>query len=298
MPTALSSDIKIKLPGGRNYQDVLNIVESRDLHTVCQSARCPNLSECWGDRTATFMILGNVCTRACRFCAVQHGRPQHYDIAEPERVAEAVFELKLDYAVITSVNRDELSDGGAFIFAETTRCIRAIRPNCLIELLIPDFCGNPDALDIVLRARPDVLNHNVETVPRLYRTIQPWSKWEVSLQVLRHAHEQGAITKSGIIVGLGETKEEMFDAITQVANTGCDILTIGQYLAPTARHARVDRVVSREEFKEYEDFAYTQGFAAVLASPLVRSSYRAKWAYQMAMDRKNSSPESQTPRKQ
>ncbi|MBN2328239.1 MAG: lipoyl synthase [Candidatus Omnitrophica bacterium] len=283
MTTILRPRVKIKLPSGKNYHDVLQIVDAKELHTVCQSARCPNMAECWGERTATFMLLGNICTRSCRFCAVQHGKPKELDLAEPDRVAEAVNDLKLDYAVITSVNRDELPDGGAFVFAETVRCIRAIRPSCLVELLVPDFCGDLDALDVVLRPKPDVLNHNVETIPRLYRTIQPWSNWEISLSILRHASEQGFVAKSGIIAGLGETREEMFDAIRQVRETGCLILTIGQYLAPTPRHAKVERVVSDEEFKEYEEYAMSLGYAAVLSGPLVRSSYRAKWAYGCAM---------------
>ncbi len=285
MPSTLSADIKVKLPGGRDYEDVLQIVETNQLHTVCQSARCPNMSTCWGERTATFMILGNVCTRSCRFCAVQHGKPPELDLAEPERVAEAIDTLQCNYAVITSVNRDELSDGGAFIFAETTRCIRSIRPNCLVELLVPDFCGDLRALDVVLDAKPDVLNHNVETVPRLFHSIQPWSKWDVSLNVLRHARERGFITKSGIIVGLGETKEEMYQAIREIRETGCAILTIGQYLKPTPRNAKVERMVSNEEFQEYESFALELGFAAVLSGPLVRSSYRAKWAYEAAQSK-------------
>lgn len=278
---------RIKMPGGKDYLDVLHIVESKELHTVCQSARCPNMSECWGERTATFMLLGNICTRSCRFCAVQHGKPTELDVSEPDRVAEAAHELKLNYAVITSVNRDELPDGGAFIFAETVRCIRAIRPSCLVELLVPDFCGNLDSLDVVLQAKPHVLNHNVETVPRLYRTIQPWSNWDHSLSVLRRASERGFIVKCGIIVGLGETKEEMYDAIRQVRETGCLILTVGQYLSPTPRNAKVDRIVSKEEFKEYEEYALGLGFAAALSGPLVRSSYRAKWAYECALKQTN-----------
>lgn len=284
MPVAPTPKVRIKLPTGKNYHDVLNIVESQNLHTVCQSARCPNIGECWNERTATFMLLGNVCTRACRFCAVQHGRPQELDLGEPERVAEAISDMEVNYAVITSVNRDEVADGGAMIFAETVRCIRRLRPQTLIELLVPDFCGNMDALDTVLDSSPDVLNHNVETIPRLYRTIQPWSKWDVSLQVIRHAHERGFVTKSGIIVGLGETRDEMVDAIRQMREAGCDILTVGQYFKPTKRHAHVDRIVSSDEFAEYEAYANELGFSAVLSGPLVRSSYRAKWAYENAME--------------
>ncbi|MBI1388070.1 MAG: lipoyl synthase [bacterium] len=283
MPIAPTPKVRLRLPGGPAYDDVLKIVEGKDLHTVCQSARCPNLGECWGERTATFMLLGNICTRSCRFCAVQHGRPLEVDRDEPVRVASAIDELGVNYAVITSVNRDELTDGGASIFAETIRETRARRPQCLIEVLIPDFCGDVEALDAVLEAKPDVLNHNVETVPRLYPSIQPWSKWETSLEVLRRAHERGFVTKSGIIVGLGESKEEMFDAIAAMRATGCDILTVGQYMRPSKRNAEVDRVVSREEFAEYERFGESLGFAAVLSGPLVRSSYRARWAYERAM---------------
>lgn len=286
MPVADTPKVRIALPGGRDYGDVLRIVETNRLHTVCQSARCPNMGECWGERTATFMILGNVCTRSCRFCAVMHGKPRELDLAEPERAAEAVCELELEYAVITSVNRDELPDGGASIFAETVRCIRALRPSCLVELLIPDFCGDITSLDAVLDARPDVLNHNVETVPRLYRSIQPWSDWDKSLQTLRRASERGFVTKSGIIAGLGETREEMMDAIRRVRDTGCSILTIGQYMKPTARNADVHRVVSNEEFEEYGRHGRSLGFAAVLSGPLVRSSYRAKWAYYQALEKK------------
>ncbi len=283
MTESVSPKLKIKLPGGQTYEDVLRIVENNKLHTVCQSARCPNMSTCWGEHTATFMILGNVCTRSCRFCAVQHGHPPELDLGEPERVAEAVNDLECDYAVITSVNRDELPDGGATIFAETVRCIRALRPQCLVELLIPDFCGDKASLDMVLESKPNVLNHNVETIPRLYRPIQPWSNWETSLEVLRHASEQGFITKSGIIVGLGETQEEMFEAIQEMRKTGCSILTIGQYLRPSQRNAKVERIVSEDEFKEYEEFALSLNYAAVLSGPLVRSSYRAKWAYETTM---------------
>ena len=282
MPVLESPKIRVRLPSGEAYRDVLRVVETHRLHTVCQSARCPNMGECWGERTATFMILGNVCTRSCRFCAVQHGKPPELDLAEPERVAEAVRDLKLDYAVITSVNRDELTDGGAFLFAETVRCTRRLNPACLLELLIPDFCGDRSAVDKVLDARPDVLNHNVETVPSLYPTIQPWSDWNVSLAVLRQAKERGFVAKSGIIVGLGETRDELFDAIRRVRDTGCDILTIGQYLRPTRRNAPVQRVVPEEEFMEFEQYGKQLGFAAVLSGPLVRSSYRARWAYQCA----------------
>lgn len=283
MPSNLLPKIKVKLPGGKEYTDVLRIVETNHLHTVCQSARCPNMGQCWGERTATFMLLGNVCTRSCRFCAVQFGRPTELDLAEPERVAEAVYAMGLDYAVMTSVNRDDLADGGAAIFAETVRCVRGLRPTCLIELLIPDFCGSREALDVVLDAKPDVLNHNVETVPSLFPTIQPWNTFEHSLQVLRQAKDRHFVTKTGLIVGLGETNQEMRDTIKTIHDTtGCDILTIGQYLAPTRRHATVQRMVTEDEFKQFEEWALQTGFAACLSGPLVRSSYRAKWAYQMA----------------
>ncbi len=287
MPVDSTPFVQITLPGGEQYEDVLQTVEDQGLHTVCQSARCPNMGECWGDRTATFMLLGNVCTRACRFCAVQHGKPPELDLDEPKRVAQAIYDLGTEYAVITSVNRDELPDGGASIFAETIRRTLEMEPGTLIEVLIPDFCGNGESLDTVLDAGPNVLNHNVECVPRLYRTIQPWSKWGLSLEVIHRAKQRGAITKSGIIAGLGETKDEMIGAIRQVREAGCDILTVGQYFRPTKKHAAVDRVVSQDEFQEYEDYGKSLGFSAVLSGPLVRSSYRAKWAYEQAMNARN-----------
>lgn len=286
MPVAETPNVRITLPGGKNYQDVLKVVENQKLNTVCQSARCPNLGECWNERTATFMLLGNICTRSCRFCAVQHGKPKELDLGEPERVAEAVADMQIRYAVITSVNRDELPDGGATIFAEVVRCIRALSPDTMVELLTPDFCGDLQALDIVLEAQPNVLNHNIETVPRLYRTIQPWSNWETSLAVIRHSHEQGSVTKSGIIVGLGEEKEEVFDAIRQLREAGCDILTVGQYLRPTKRNVELSRVVPPEEFQEYETYGLELGFASVLSGPLVRSSYKARSAYEAALARR------------
>lgn len=284
MPVAATPNVRIRLPGGPDYDDVRQTVQTHGLHTVCQSARCPNIGECWGERTATFMLLGNVCTRSCRFCAVQHGRPGAIDEAEPGRVADAIAKLDIAYAVITSVNRDDAPDGGAHIFAETIRLARERCPQLLIEVLIPDFCGDADSLQIVLDARPDVLNHNVETVPRLYRSIQPWSNWDDSLQVLSRAHKQGFVVKSGIIAGLGESNDEMLDAIRAMRETGCDILTVGQYMRPSKRHADVDRVVTNEEFKAYEDYGKQLGFAAVMSGPLVRSSYRAKWAYEQALN--------------
>lgn len=286
MPSTLPPKIKVKLPGGKDYADVLRIVENNQLHTVCQSARCPNMGQCWGERTATFMLLGNLCTRSCRFCAVQFGRPAELDMGEPERVADAVHTMNLDYAVITSVNRDDVPDGGASIFAETVRCIRSLQPDCKVELLTPDFCGDMGALDVVLDAEPDVLNHNMETAPSLFESIQPWNDWEASLEVLRHAKNRGFVTKSGLIVGLGETKQEVMKAIQSIREeSGCDILTIGQYLSPTRRHAKVERMVSEEEFKEYEDHATQLGYAACLSGPLVRSSFKAKWAYQAATEK-------------
>ncbi len=285
-PLPRSLKPKVRLSPGGGYADVLKTVEREDLHTVCKSAHCPNVGECWGERTATFMLLGNICTRACRFCAVQSGRPKELDRKEPERVASAVCKLAIDYAVITSVNRDELEDGGACIFAETVERIRDGSPNTLVELLVPDFCGDLPSLDIVLDAKPNVLNHNVETVARLYPTIQPWSDWDTSLAVLHHAHERGFVTKSGIIVGLGETNDEIYDAIRQVRDAGTDILTIGQYLQPTPNHAPILRMVSQEEFDAFRDYGLEIGFAAVMSGPLVRSSYRAKSAYYAAMEKR------------
>ncbi len=267
--------LKIRLPQGQTFREVKNIIRQNRLHTVCESARCPNRAECWARRTATFLILGDVCTRSCRFCAVKTGRPSAPDRLEPFRVADAVKQLGLRHAVITSVNRDDLSDGGASIFAETVRQIRKKSPGCRVEVLIPDFKGDSAALDILLKARPDILNHNVETVPRLYRDVRPQAKYERSLWVLEESKRQGLVTKSGLMVGLGETPGEILIVMRDLRAVGCDILTIGQYLQPTKAHLPVDRFVTPEEFARYKEEGLRMGFRFVESGPLVRSSYHA-----------------------
>lgn len=267
--------IKAKLPGGANYSEIKGLVASGGLHTVCQSARCPNLGECWEERTATFMILGDVCTRHCGFCAVHSALPAPVDQGEPERVAAAVKALGLRYAVITSVTRDDLPLGGAELFAETILAIRRVSPDCNVEVLIPDFQGSDEALEIVLGASPDVLNHNVETVPRLYKVVRPQADFELSLELLRKAGRAGAVTKSGLMVGIGEEIEEVFDVMKRLREVGCQILTVGQYLSPSINHLPVARYVEPDEFDHLKEEGLRLGFSHVEAGPLVRSSYHA-----------------------
>lgn len=270
--------LKVRLPQHGTFRSTRDIVSGNRLHTVCESARCPNIGECWGAGTATFMILGNVCTRGCRFCAVQTGRPTTLDRDEPERVAEAVASMPIRHAVITSVNRDELEDGGASIFAGTIRAIRRRSPGVSVEVLIPDFMGSREALDIVLDERPDVLNHNVETVPRLYRRIRPQAKYRRSLWVLARAKSRGLTTKSSLMVGLGETEEEILDVLRDLRGVDCEIATIGQYLQPTTAHVPVARWVHPDEFRRYREAALAMGFRHCESGPLVRSSYHAERA--------------------
>lgn len=249
-----------------------------DLHTVCESARCPNMGECWEHRTATFMILGNICTRACGFCAVPSGKPLGPpDEAEPERVAEAVERMGLRYAVVTSVNRDDQPDGGAAIFARTITSIRKRVPNCRVEVLIPDFRGDWAALETLMAARPDVLNHNMETVPRLYRRVRKGAVYERSLELLRRARELAPLipTKTGMMLGLGERREETLAAMEEIAAQGTHILTLGQYMQPTLEHLPIERFVHPDEFAEYKRLGESMGFKHVEAGPLVRSSYHA-----------------------
>ncbi len=268
--------LKVRVPGGAGYSAIKNIVEKKRLHTVCEEARCPNMGECWSAGTATFMILGEICTRSCGFCAVQTGRPQGLDWDEPRRVAEAVHQMELKHAVITSVNRDERKDGGAPIFAETIRLIRKHTPHCRIEVLIPDFKGDEEALDIVLNAKPDVLNHNVETVPRLYRTVRPQANYSQSLQLLDRARKKGFTTKTGIMAGIGEKPDEIFEVMRDLRGVDCNVLTIGQYLQPTKSHLPIDRYVHPDEFREYKEAGLGMGFSHVESGPLVRSSYHAE----------------------
>jgi lipoic acid synthetase len=270
--------LKVRFPAGERYQQIKSLLRANKLHTVCEEAHCPNIGECFNSGTATFMILGDVCTRACGFCAVTSGRPDAgLDWLEPHRLARAVRLLKLDYAIITSVNRDDQPDGGAAIFAACIRAIRRDSPRCRVEVLIPDFEGNWDALQTVVRARPFVLNHNVETVPRLYRRVRPKARYERSVELLRRAKEfdPSLLTKSGLMVGLGETQAEVFDVMAALRNAGVDLLTIGQYLRPSAQHLPVERYYPPEEFAPFVERGRALGFRNVEAGPLVRSSYRA-----------------------
>ncbi|MCX8051554.1 MAG: lipoyl synthase [Chlorobi bacterium] len=268
--------LKVRAPGGDTYARLKTMMRSKALHTVCEEARCPNIAECWGAGTATFMIGGDTCTRSCGFCSVKTGRPLPIDWDEPRRVAEAVHQMQLIHCVITSVNRDEQPDGGARLWAETIRAVRSLNPNTTIEVLIPDFKGNFDALQIVLDAEPDILGHNTETVPRLYRRVRPQGKYHWTLDVLRYAKEQGFRTKSGMMLGLGETKEEVLDVMRDLRAVGCDVLTLGQYLQPTKNHLPVERFVHPDEFAEYRDSGLAMGFLHVESGPLVRSSYHAE----------------------
>ena len=268
--------LKMKVPLGTRFVEVRRIVDNNRLNTVCEDARCPNMGECWNRGTATFMILGDVCTRSCGFCAVKTGRPVMLDLDEPRRVAEAVQQMKLRHAVITSVNRDELADGGSGVFASTIRAIRDLVPSCRIEVLIPDFQGRRDQIQTVIDARPDVLNHNTETVPRLYRTVRPQAKYDRSLALLDMCKRQGLTTKTGFMVGLGESVEELADVMRDLRAAGTDILTIGQYLQPTKSHLPVERYYTPDEFLHLKTIGLELGFRHVESGPLVRSSYHAE----------------------
>lgn len=270
--------LRVKFFNGSNYQDLKRIMRTLGLHTVCESARCPNMGECWEHRTATFMILGDICTRACGFCAVPSGKPAGPpDEQEPERVAEAVERMGLRYAVVTSVNRDDQSDGGSSIFARTITEIRRRVPSCRVEVLIPDFRGDWQALETVISARPDVLNHNTETVPRLYHQVRKGAVYARSLELLRRAKSLAPTisTKTGLMLGLGETREEILGAMQDLVAQGTDILTLGQYLQPTREHLPIARYVHPDEFAEYKTLGEQMGFAHVESGPLVRSSYHA-----------------------
>ncbi len=268
--------LKVKLPTGAGYKNVKSLIDEHDLHTVCESAACPNRGECWSQSTATFMILGNICTRSCGFCNVITGKPTELDLDEPRRVAQAVSKLNLKYAVITSVNRDELKDGGAAVWAETIREVRAASPQTQIEVLIPDFCGNWDALQTVLDARPDVLNHNIETVPRLYLQVRPQGKFERTLELLRRAKDFGMTTKSGLMMGLGETDDEVIEVLKEWRKVEVDLVTLGQYMQPTPNHLPVDRWVHPDVFQRMYEVGMEMGFTNVFSGPLVRSSYHAE----------------------
>jgi len=274
--------LRIRLGDPVNQNKVLELIEGLNLHTVCQEARCPNIFECWSDRTATFMLGGDICTRHCGFCAVGKGKPGELDSEEPRHVAEAVGHLNLAHAVITSVNRDDLPDGGAAHWAETIREVRALNPQCKVEVLIPDFNGDEAALNTVLDAEPDVLNHNTETIARLYRRVRPDADYQQSLTLLRRAaarrdsEKRGMLTKSGIMVGLGEAFDEVVELMKDLRSVSCDIMTIGQYLQPHARRLPVERYVTPAEFSQWRDIGMDLGFHHVESSPLTRSSYHAR----------------------
>jgi len=268
--------LKVRLPMGENYRMVREIVDDYQLHTICQSGSCPNMGECWGAGTATFMILGNVCTRSCSFCAVKTGRPNEYDEDEPRRVAEAIWLMRLKHAVITSVNRDELKDRGAEIWYQTVVSIKERSPETTIETLIPDVKANWEALERMISAGQEVVSHNMETVERLYRKVRPQARYERSLAQIQRTKDYGKHTKSGIMVGLGETREEVFQIMDDLAAHGCDILTIGQYLQPTKMHIDVQEFVHPDVFAEYKAAGLERGLRYVESGPLVRSSYHAE----------------------
>ncbi len=269
--------LKVRAPTGENQHDLLHLLRDLKLHTVCEAANCPNRGECWEDRTATFLLLGEICTRGCRFCAIPKGKPEPLDEQEPARIAEAVTYLKLKHVVLTSVNRDDLPDGGAHIFAESIRQIRAKLPSCTIEVLIPDFEGNWAALEMVLEAGPTVLNHNIETVPRLFPRFRPKASFERSLELLARARalQPSILTKSGMMVGAGETNSEVLEVMDFLRQNDVDGITIGQYLAPTKSHWPMERYVTPEEFDFFAKEGHKRGFRFVESAPLVRSSYHA-----------------------
>lgn len=268
--------LRVKLPMGDTYRNVRKIVDEYKLHTICQSGHCPNMGECWGAGTATFMILGNTCTRSCSFCAVKTGRPNEYDEDEPRRVGEAIELMKVKHAVITSVNRDELKDRGAAIWHATVRDVKERSPETTIETLIPDVRGNWEALEVMISAGQEVVSHNMETVRRLYRKVRPQAKYDRSLEQIQRTKDYGKRTKSGIMVGLGETDEEVFEIMDDLVAHGCDVLTIGQYLQPTKLHLNVENFVHPDTFAMYKKVGLEKGFNYVESGPLVRSSYHAE----------------------
>ena len=268
--------LRVKLPIGEDFKRVRNLVDTYKLHTICQSGNCPNMGECWGAGTATFMILGNTCTRSCSFCAVKTGRPNEYDEDEPRRVAEAIQLMQVKHAVITSVNRDELKDRGAEIWYQTIRLVKEMSPTTTIETLIPDVKNNWDALIHMIEGGQEVVSHNMETVGRLYRKVRPQAKYERSLEQIRRTKEYGKRTKTGIMLGLGEMKEEVYQAMDDLVENGCDVLTLGQYLQPTKMHIEVAEFIHPDTFAEYKEIGLSKGFKFVESGPLVRSSYHAE----------------------
>ena len=285
--------LRVKLPMGESYKHVRGLVDTHKLHTICESGNCPNMGECWGEGTATFMILGNICTRSCGFCAVATGRPEAVDWDEPQRVAEAIHLMKVKHAVITSVDRDELKDGGSTIWFNTIKAVKSLNPQTTLETLIPDFKGQKENIQPIIAAAPEVVSHNIETVERLTRQVRIQAKYWRSMDVLRALKQGGMRTKSGVMLGLGEKKEEVIQSMHDLRNNGVDVITLGQYLQPSKKHLPVVRFVHPDEFAEYRDFGYSIGFDYVESGPLVRSSYhsdkhilqghgRAQWLKQKA----------------
>ncbi len=268
--------LKVKLPTGEEYRKVRNLVSENKLHTICESGNCPNMGECWGAGTATFMILGNVCTRSCGFCAVATGRPSAVDMNEPMRVANSVKLMNVKHCVVTSVDRDDLKDGGSFIWVETIRAIRELSPGTTLETLIPDFAGKWENLQRVTDEKPEVISHNLETVRRLTKQVRVQAKYDRSLEVLKRIKASGVRTKSGVMLGLGETDEEVLETLDDLKNSGVDILTLGQYLQPTKQHLLVSEFVHPDRFARYKEIALSKGFRYVESGPLVRSSYHAE----------------------
>ncbi|MCC7030612.1 MAG: lipoyl synthase [Chitinophagaceae bacterium] len=268
--------LRVKLPIGENYRHVRSLVNEHKLHTICESGNCPNMGECWGAGTATFMILGNTCTRSCGFCAVATGRPDPLDWDEPQRVAEAIYLMKVKHAVLTSVDRDELKDGGSIIWANTIKAVKALNPATTLETLIPDFKGEKDNIQRIIEAAPEVVSHNIETTERLTRQVRIQAKYHRSMEVIRTLKQGGMRTKSGIMLGLGETKDEVVQTLQDLYDNGCDVVTIGQYLQPTAKHLAVVRFVHPDEFAEYAQIGYAIGLDHVESGPLVRSSYHSE----------------------
>ncbi|MDI3387229.1 lipoyl synthase [Streptomyces sp. B-S-A8] len=290
--------IKTRAKMGPEYKDLHNLVKSEGLHTVCQEAGCPNIFECWEDREATFLIGGDQCTRRCDFCQIDTGKPQALDVDEPRRVGESVVKMDLNYATITGVARDDLEDGGAWLYAETVRQIHAMTAEreagqTKVELLIPDFNAEPDQLAEVFSSRPEVLAHNVETVPRIFKRIRPGFRFERSLKVITEARNDGLVTKSNLILGMGETREEISEALQQLHDAGCELITITQYLRPTVRHHPVERWVKPQEFVELQEEAEEIGYSGVMSGPLVRSSYRAGRLFRMAREKRGEQAASQ-----
>lgn len=279
--------LKVKMPGGRNFIELKNMLNEGGLNTVCEEAHCPNIGECWDRKSATFMILGDICTRACSYCAVTSGTPGKVDLEEPIRVAESVEKMGLRYAVLTSVDRDDLPDGGSFIFAQSIRQIRKRQPDCKVEVLIPDFQGDWDALAALMDSRPNTLNHNIETVRRVFTRVRPKGDYDLSLELLAKVKQiqSDAVTKSGMMVGLGETWDEILDTMRDLRSVDCDLLTIGQYLRPSAKHATLAKWYTPDEFDELKREGESMGFASVASGPLVRSSYHAEEQYDAAVSR-------------